>query len=210
MTDKSAHPDLTKLEPRIHCEPTHTDQNSMWIEDSLEPNLRDFIKTVHSAYLQSFTPHPSITNQHLPASFFFDNYQQYNQAYTFLNIHTTQSASFLQKSLSCFKCLSANDQIKVLANSVHILRLMQLANDSSSSVNYFNVDERSFNQICRVMPVFRVIEPYLKSLSDLIRGLKLDSKEFALYSALVALSSGYNFLFQIYLFLNNLIFFFFF
>jgi hypothetical protein len=182
MSDKAA-PSQAKLEPR---QPVLSD---LGVEEALEPGLRDFVKTVCSAYAQSFPAPPRLCPDQLPLGFFFADYQQYNQAFVFLDAHTAQAASFLQQSLRSLQTLTAADQLKVLANGVHSLRLLQLANDPACP-NYFNTDDRSFQHICRLMPVFAHIGPCLKALSELVRGLKLDAKEFALYSALVAFSSG--------------------
>lgn len=91
--------------------------------------------------------------------------------------------------LGSFQNLASNDQIKILANGIHPIRMLQLAGEINCE-NYFNCDNQTFERLCYLFPIFNEILPYLKSLTDLIRGLKLDTKELSLYSALIVFSSG--------------------
>ena len=80
--------------------------------------------------------------------------------------------------------------MKIVANSIHSIRLLQIACNSNNNSNYFGCDTKTFEQITQVFPVFLEIMPYLNSLAELIKSFKLDMKEFALYAALLAYSSG--------------------
>lgn len=82
--------------------------------------------------------------------------------------------------------MNISDKIKVVANAIHPLRLLQLAN-SESDDNYFNLDDESFGRLTHTFPVFSSSS---NAIRDYIRALKLDAKEFALFSALLVFSSG--------------------
>ena len=130
----------------------------------------------------------------LPFGNYFQFNQEYNQVFKFLDDHTNKCIAFLHKSLGNFQNLATTDQIKILANGIHPIRMLQLAGEVNCE-NYFNCDNQTFERLCYLFPIFNEILPYLKSLIELIRGLKLDAKEFSLYSALIAFSSCKLFLF---------------
>ena len=83
------------------------------------------------------------------------------------------------------------DQTKILVNSIHPIRLLQIAK-SSTYINYFNCDNQTFERITRYFPVFNQIMPYFKALIENIRELKLDNKEFALFTAFIAFTTSRN------------------
>ena len=85
------------------------------------------------------------------------------------------------------------EQYKILANAIHPIRLLQLTNDSEFG-NYLGYDSETYKRICQIFPVFAEIDIYFNSLNQLIKSLKLDSKEFVLYSAILEFSSSKYFL----------------
>ena len=100
---------------------------------------------------------------------------------------------FLIKHISfqeSFRKFNPDDQMKIVANSIHSIRLLQIACNSNNTSNYFGCDAKTFEKISQVFPVFLEIMPYLNSLAELIKSFKLDMKEFALYAAFLAYSSG--------------------
>ena len=73
------------------------------IEDSLEPHLRSFVKNVYSAYRQSIGAYAdmpiNLSDDMLPLGFYFQDCQEYNQVFKFLDCNVNKCISFLQKSL---------------------------------------------------------------------------------------------------------------
>lgn len=101
----------------------------------------------------------------------------------------------------------------MLINSVHPLRLIQLIRlqqkreqnetqpNLNANANYFDCDSATYDKIIKHFPIFDKILSYYKPLADLVKELKLDCKEFALFSAVLAFSTSN---FQIYfLFIFN-------
>ena len=88
------------------------------------------------------------------------------------------------------------DQTKVLVNSIHSMRLLQIAK-SSNYLNYFNCDNQTFERIIKYFPIFKSISSYFKTLVEHIRELKLDNKEFALFTAFIAFSTSKFYLFYL-------------
>lgn len=94
---------------------------------------------------------------------------------------------------------SASDQKIILIGSIHPLRLLQLIqlqlkreqqdNNSNFELNYFDCDTQTYEKISNQFPVFNEIKPHYKDLYEIIKDLKLDSKEFALYSAYLAFTT---------------------
>jgi hypothetical protein len=82
-----------------------------------------------------------------------------------------------------------DDQKRILVNSIHPIRLLQIAK-SSTNANYFDCDNHTFERIIRYFPVFNQIMPYFKALVENIRELKLDNKEYALFAAFIAFSTS--------------------
>ena len=113
----------------------------------------------------------------------------HNQAFKFLDDHIRKCTIFLNNFTCIYNSMNISDKIKVVANAIHPLRLLQLAN-SESDDNYFNLDDESFGRLTHTFPVFSSSLDYLNAIRDYIRALKLDAKEFALFSALLVFSSG--------------------
>ena len=76
---------------------------------------------------------------------------------------------------------------RIISASVHSLRLLYNAKQASSA-NYFDCSEELFEKIKMEFPIFK--EVCFMDIIDILRALKMDQKEFALYSALVMFSSG--------------------
>lgn len=97
---------------------------------------------------------------------------------------------------------SIEDQKILLINSVHPLRLIQLIRiqqkreqtetqpNLNTNMNYFDCDKTTYEKIIKHFPIFDQIMPLYKPLVDLVLELKLDSKEFALFSAVLAFSTS--------------------
>lgn len=104
---------------------------------------------------------------------------------------------------------SIEDQKILLVNSVHPLRLIQLIRlqqkreqtetqaNLNTNINYFDCDSATYDKIIKYFPVFDKILLFYKPLVDMVRELKLDCKEFALFSAVLAFSTS-KFNYQIF------------
>ena len=144
--------------------------------------------------------------------------QEYELGLELVRIHTEKCISFIS-NISCklnnFKIkieinfflivldkFSIEDQKILLINSVHPLRLIQLIRlqqkreqsetqpNLNANINYFDCDNATYEKIIKHFPVFDKILSYYKPLADLVRELKLDCKEFALFSAVLAFSTS--------------------
>lgn len=56
--------------------------------------------------------------------------------------------------------------------------------------NYFDCDQQNYEKIIQFFPVFKETFDYYKELAECVKELKLDSREFALYSAYLAYSTA--------------------
>lgn len=63
---------------------------------------------------------------------------------------------------------------------------------SSGCPNYFGCNSVEFERIRKVFPVFAQIEPFLKYIASQLKGLKLDRKETALFSALIVYTINHD------------------
>jgi hypothetical protein len=84
------------------------------------------------------------------------------------------------------------DKRRLLLNSIHPIRLLQityLSVQSNLTVNYFNCDERLYKEICDNQPLFTTVADYMAVMIELLREVKLDPTELALFSALLCFST---------------------
>jgi hypothetical protein len=81
-----------------------------------------------------------------------------------------------------------NDRVKVIANAIHPIRLLQLAYNPAE-IDYFSTENHSY---VTNAPTFTslVNSNEFVCMKDLVQSLKLDAKELALFSACLAFSSG--------------------
>ncbi len=85
------------------------------------------------------------------------------------------------------------DRRRLIIDSVHPIRLLQVARyalHTNQIVNYFNCDDATFTDICKIYPIFADMTEYSKCLIELLREFKLDSTELALFSAYLTISPG--------------------
>ena len=86
--------------------------------------------------------------------------------------------------------MPANDQVKVVANAIHPIRLLQLA-QNPANIDYFNASNQSYAINGQDTFInFASSNSFLNGTKEFIQSIKLDAKEFALFSAYLAFSSG--------------------
>ena len=56
--------------------------------------------------------------------------------------------------------------------------------------NYFNCDQVKLENFLKIFPVFYKTSQFMKTIHEKFEKFKLDDKEYALYSALLVISSG--------------------
>ena len=76
---------------------------------------------------------------------------------------------------------------RIISACVHSIRLISFAKQTNDT-NYFECSDELFNKIKSEFPIFKDIG--FTDILDVLRSLKMDYKEFALYSALVMFASG--------------------
>ena len=77
----------------------------------------------------------------------------------------------------------------IIINSIHSIRAIQIARQSTFA-NYFNCNSQTFERFIKIYPFFDKINSYLKNLIESLRELRLDNKEYALFTAYVAFSTS--------------------
>ncbi len=95
--------------------------------------------------------------------------------------------------LAIFQQMPESDRVKVIANAIHPIRLLQLAHNPAN-IDYFNQRSQSFEINASTFTSFASSNSFLDSIKDFIQRIKLDAKEFALFSAHLAFSSGFKLL----------------
>ena len=100
----------------------------------------------------------------------------------------------------------AIDRERLNYHALYPLRLLELAKLSSYQ-NFFNCEPKQFELICKYFPVFGStnLNTYIQSTIDAVKELRLDDREFALYSIVLILSIGsfsffclnFNYIFEI-------------
>ena len=82
-----------------------------------------------------------------------------------------------------------NERVKVIANAIHPIRLLQLAY-CPDNIDYFSTSRQSFPINAPMFINYASSNDFLNGMKDFVQSTKLDPKEFALFAAYLAFSSG--------------------
>ncbi|CAF0820254.1 unnamed protein product [Brachionus calyciflorus] len=161
-------------------------------EDLLDETTKNLVKRIFHSYqvLESIQTRP---NKNLN--------QEFELALELIRIHSDKCYSFIS-NIPYITKFSDIDKNIIYVNSFHPIRILQLISlqqkleqietqpNLNSNINYFNCDTATYEKIIKHFPVFEKIMTYFRPLLDVVRELKLDSKELALYSAFLAFSAS--------------------
>lgn len=161
------------------------------IDNLLDENTKFFVQNIFKAYeiLENIqtVPHKIVN-------------QEFELAFDLIGLHTEKCVNFVSNIL--IGNFSEQDKKIIFINSIHPLRLLQLIRfqqtkeqlekqpNLSINQNYFNCDQQLMDKILKYFPVFNDVITFFKPLADVVRELKLDTKEFALYSAFLVFSTS--------------------
>jgi hypothetical protein len=184
------------------------------IEDSLETKVKDLIKVIIQSYNSYLCPIVEIMKSDFylkqnQASSVCNSKSYYtefhanrvsstiNKVYLFemigyMRFYARKFASFSENipGLSQLTSLDKEELIKCSIHSVVLLALQR----KCEHFNYFNCEPSKLEQFLKIFPVFARTGIFMKSINEKFEKFKLDDKEYALYSALLVISTASKYL----------------
>ena len=87
-----------------------------------------------------------------------------------------------------------SDKEELIKCSIHSVIMLSLQR-KCENYNYFNCDQTKLENYIKIFPIFYKTSQFMKAIHEKFEKFKLDDKEYALYSALLVISTGKNFSF---------------
>jgi hypothetical protein len=89
--------------------------------------------------------------------------------------------------------LPTKDKEELVKCSIHSVIILSLQRNCTH-YNYFNCDQINFERFQQQFPIFYKTCSFMKSVHDKFDKFKLDEKEYALYSAILVISTASKYL----------------
>ena len=105
---------------------------------------------------------------------------------------------FMFSKLENFKGLGkllTSDKEELVKCSIHSVVLLSLQR-KCDNFNYFNGEQAKIERFHKEFPILFRTNYFMKTINDKFEKFKLDEKEYALYSALLVISTGKTSLFK--------------
>ncbi|CAF0776371.1 unnamed protein product [Brachionus calyciflorus] len=194
-------------------------QMTSLIEDSLNDSIKDLIKRVYKLYHHNLNPlliinknlsskeYHSTSNLALTYNGYQTNapfrygtngptedifYKNLNDIMKYLDEYNGHFCRFLSdfKEFMNFNQMDREELIKCSIHSVIMLSLQR----KCENYNYFNCDQAKFENYTKIFPIFYKTSQFMKTIHEKFEKFKLDDKEYALYTALLVISTSSKYL----------------
>lgn len=191
---------MTLQQPKLQQQHQQQQQiNQVCIEDLLEDSIKCKIKVIHQSYTEYLSNLVDVMNNELLKTSMFNNnmnYQNYQphvsgsvaEILRCLNFYAKKVLSFSQ-NIPGLSVLSSEDKEELVKCSIHSIILLSIQR-RCNHLNYFNCDPAKFERFLKKLPNFSVTTCFMKSVREKFDKYKLDDKEYALYSALILISTS--------------------
>jgi hypothetical protein len=186
----------------------HTAGSGFCIEDSLNENVKNLIKVIHQAYTQYLSSIVENMTTEFAKNATFNNSLNYNHHHHSNNHHQhQQNGSFIEmmKYLNFYMrkvCsfshnipglndITQDDKDELVRCSIHSVVFLSIQR-KCNYFNYFNCDPAKFEKFKMLInhPKFHYHAQFMKTIHDKFEKVKLDDKEYGLYTALLVVSAG--------------------
>jgi len=192
-----------------HTSTSSSSNTTTPIEDTLEIGIRDLIKVIHQAYQVYLSPLVQLLKDELNKNSSHFNYQQrlsqqQNQYQNFqanfvdkknlheivdhLRFYARKFANFSENIPGLGK-LTTSDKEELIKCSIHSVVLLSLQR-KCDHFNYFNGEQAKIERFHKEFPILFRTNYFMKTINEKFEKFKLDEKEYALYSALLVISTG--------------------
>ena len=188
----------------VQCFSNSTANNTTnLIENSLDTSVRDLIKIIYQSYqvyLSSLLPmlkdELNKNSSHYNYNRLDQNQYQANGAkkcmreiMDYLRFYARKFASFSENIPGLGKLENKSDKEELIKCSIHSVILLSLQRNCDH-FNYFNEEPSKIDRFQKDFPILLRTNYFMKTINEKFEKFKLDDKEYALYSALLVISTG--------------------
>jgi len=184
---------------------TNINSTSSSIENSLETSVRDLIKIIYQSYQVYLSPLLLMLKDELNKNSNTYNYNRMSQnqfqsngtkkclreIMDYLRFYARKFASFSENIPGLGKLLTS-DKEELIKCSIHSVVLLSLQRNCDH-FNYFNGEQAKIERYQKEFPILIRTNYFMKTINEKFEKFKLDEKEYALYSALLVISTGETF-----------------
>ena len=196
---------------------TTTTYSATSTEDTFEFEVRETIKVIHKAYQDYLNPiiqflteeihlNPNHYSHRQSQIAYQNNYltnnnvdiKNVNEVIDYFRFYARKFASFSEK-IPGLNELTLNDKEELVKCSIHSVTLLSLQKHAQTT-NYFNYEQAKIEKYYKEFPIVFKANSFMKTIHEKFKKFELDDKEYALYSALLVISTGMVFILSFFLF----------